>query len=125
MHATSHLSSEQLDDLRQRLLDARAAAKALLSPGAADQEPVEGVGQTIGRLTRMDAIQVQAMASMNRYKLEIRLKQIEAALAQWDAGRYGICRSCKGPINIARLEALPEAPFCVACQEGFEASPPS
>lgn len=116
----SHLTSEQLDDFRQRLLTARDQAKALLHQTAADQKPIEGVGQTIGRLSRMDAIQVQAMAQMSRGQLDIRLKQIEASLKQWDAGNYGVCRSCKGPISIARLDVLPEAPFCMACQEGFE-----
>lgn len=60
------------------------------------------------------------MAQMSRQQLEIRLKQIDASLAQWDAGNYGICRHCKGPIRVERLEILPEAPFCMACQEGFE-----
>lgn len=93
---------------------------ALLGQTGADQKPIEGVGQTIGRLSRMDAIQVQAMTQMSRGQLEIRLKQIDASLADWDAGRYGTCRHCKGPIAVKRLEAMPEAPFCLACQEGFE-----
>ena len=68
----------------------------------------------------MDALQVEAMSQMNRYQLEIRLKQIEASLEAWNAGQYGVCRSCQGPIKLARLEVLPEAPFCMACQESFE-----
>jgi hypothetical protein len=42
-------------------------------------------------------------------------------LAALDAGRYGTCRYCKGRIDHSRLEALPEAPFCLPCQESFEA----
>ncbi|MEM1203722.1 MAG: TraR/DksA family transcriptional regulator [Acidobacteriota bacterium] len=113
------LTPEQLDHFRRRLLEAKASAQELLGQGAAEGK-VEASGQTIGRLTRMDALQVQAMAQMSRHQLDIRLRQVEASLAQWDAGRYGICRSCHDPIGIQRLEILPEAPFCMACQEGFE-----
>ena len=68
----------------------------------------------------MDAIQVQAMSEMSRRQLEIRLQQIDAALAALDAGTYGLCRQCKEPLAMARLEALPEAPFCLECQVSFE-----
>lgn len=118
--AMSHLNTEQLEDLRQRLLAARASAKALLDRSVSGSGPVEASGQTIGRLTRMDALQVQMMGEMSRHQLEIRLQQIEASLSEWDAGSFGICRSCKEPIGIERLEVLPEAPFCIDCQEGFE-----
>jgi len=116
----SHLSTKQLEDLRLRLLDAKASAKIILAQGAPGTEPVEASGKTIGRLTRMDALQVQAMTQMSRHQLDIRLKQIEASLTEWEAGKYGVCRHCKGSIGVERLEALPEAPFCIACQESFE-----
>lgn len=64
----------------------------------------------------MDAIQVQAMAQMGRRQLEIGLLRIGGALAAIEAGRFGIGRECKEPIGLTRLEALPEAPFCVPCQ---------
>jgi DnaK suppressor protein len=68
----------------------------------------------------MDAMQVQAMAQLGRRQLEINLLRVDAALAAIDAGTYGICRECKEPIGLNRLEAIPEAPFCVPCQESFE-----
>ncbi|HUP49335.1 MAG TPA: TraR/DksA family transcriptional regulator [Thermoanaerobaculia bacterium] len=115
----SHLTPEQLDDFRERLLAAKASAEALLGK-TAGEKPVEASGSTIGRLSRMDAIQVQAMTQMSRRQLEIRLQQIDAALAALDAGTYGTCRQCKEPLGLARLEALPEAPLCVDCQEALE-----
>lgn len=116
----SHLTPEQLDLFRQGLVEAKAAAKSLLGSTVGDKRPVEASGSTIGRLSRMDAIQVQAMSQMSRRQLDIRLQQIENALAALDAGKYGLCRQCKEPIGLPRLEALPEAPFCLDCQEGFE-----
>jgi DnaK suppressor protein len=78
----------------------------------------------IGRLTRIDAIQMQAMAQVNRRQLEIRRQQVAAALNAFTAGTYGLCRHCKGPISLRRLEVLPETPFCMECQESFEQETP-
>lgn len=119
-HAHPDLTRERLDDLHRRLLAAKEAAEALLDQTADGTRPVEASGSAIGRLTRMDAIAMQAMAQMNRQQLEIRRLQIEAALKAIDEGTYGACRNCRGTIGYARLEALPEAPFCMACQERFE-----
>jgi RNA polymerase-binding transcription factor len=51
------------------------------------------------------------------------LAQVNRALADIDAGRYGICRDCGEPIAKARLKVMPFATRCVACQarvEGLE-----
>ena len=116
---SSHLTDPQLQDFHERLLEAKAGIKALLAQTAADTKPVD-LNLPIGRLTRIDAIQMQGMAQMNRQQLKIRLKQVEAALMSFGHGSYGICRHCKGPIPLGRLEVLPESPFCVDCQESFE-----
>jgi RNA polymerase-binding transcription factor len=44
------------------------------------------------------------------------LQETEAALARVDDGSYGVCGDCRGPIPPERLEILPEARYCVACQ---------
>lgn len=43
------------------------------------------------------------------------LRQIDHALARIEAGAYGTCTACGGPIAPKRLEALPHAETCVAC----------
>ena len=116
----SHLTPEQLESFRQKLTDAKASAESVIRQTAGDEKPVEGVGSTIGRLSRMDAIQVQAMAQMSRRQLQVRLQQYDASLSAIENGTYGVCRECKGPISLRRLEAVPEAPFCMECQESFE-----
>ena len=115
----SHLSAEQLQDFQQRLEVLQAQIDALLAQTEADVRPVD-LNLPIGRLSRIDAIQMQGMAQMNRHQLQIRRQQVEAALAAMAAGSYGACRHCKGPIALPRLEALPEVPFCLSCQERFE-----
>lgn len=116
------MTPEQLETFHQRLVSAKAAAEAVMNHSAAGVKGVEVSGSGIGRLARMDAIQMQAMSKMNRAQLSVRLQQIDSALSAFDAGHYGRCNRCKESIEVARLEALPEAPLCMACQESVERS---
>ena len=47
-----------------------------------------------------------------------RIEEVDAALHRLDSGTYGACRSCRRPIPVARLEAVPEATQCVSCASG-------
>jgi len=49
-----------------------------------------------------------------------RLRQIEEAIAKYEAGTYGICEICGHEIDIARLEAIPYTPLCLHCAETIE-----
>jgi len=51
-------------------------------------------------------------------RLEIR--RIDAALERIEAGDYGVCAECGGPIEKRRLEALPWAVRCATCAETLE-----
>lgn len=113
------LTDKQLEEFRRRILAEREEIDALLDRTSSDVRPVD-LGLPIGRLSRMDAMQMQGMAQLNRRQLEIRRERVKVALAALDNGTYGSCRACKGAIDLARLEAQPEVPFCHACQESFE-----
>ena len=43
------------------------------------------------------------------------LNDIDAALAKFDSGTYGMCEECGKPIAAARLEAMPFARLCISC----------
>ena len=49
-------------------------------------------------------------------RLRATLAEIEHALHKYEAGTYGLCDSCKQPIEPARLEALPQANLCLSCK---------
>ncbi len=48
------------------------------------------------------------------------LAHVEAALARFDEGMYGICERCGDHIDPARLKALPYATLCMSCQQRTE-----
>lgn len=84
----------------------------------ADRAPVSLDQQSVGRLSRMDAMQGQAMAQAAERRRQQRVVLVKAALARMDEGEYGYCQACGEPISDGRLKADPTVPRCVACASG-------
>lgn len=97
-----------LEAQRQELLASKDAAKDSTKPVMLDQA-------SVGRLSRMDAIQGQAMAIEAQRRREIQLQRIHAALARIQNDDYGLCTACEEEIAIRRLETDPAATLCIAC----------
>ena len=114
------LSETQTETLRTQLVTLVAELESALSASAASAAPVVLDQSSVGRLSRMDAMQQQAMAKATRQKAQVRLTQCKAALSAFDRDEYGLCRKCEEPIGYPRLSAKPEAPFCLECQRGVD-----
>jgi DnaK suppressor protein len=69
----------------------------------------------VGRISRVDALQQQAMAKAEVVRHGQRLKRVSGALVRVDMETYGDCLLCGEIIPFRRLQAQPEAPFCVTC----------
>ena len=101
------------------LLEAELATlRAESASTAADRAPVTLDQQSVGRLSRMDALQAQAMAQATEKRRHQRLAQIEAAFRRMAAGEYGYCATCGEAIAAKRLAADPAAHLCVGCSKG-------
>jgi DnaK suppressor protein len=110
----------QFSDKREQLLLLRAELKANAATGDASAEVVELDQSKVGRLSRMDAMQAQAMAQASVQRREQMLRQITAALARLDRDEYGDCKSCEEPIGPKRLDFDPTATLCIACANDAE-----
>ena len=95
---------------REELLEISAAA-------ADERRPVELDQQSVGRLSRMDAMQVQAMAQAVEVRRQGRLQRIEAALQRLEEGDFGFCLNCGEDIPIKRLAVDLTLAYCVDCAE--------
>lgn len=60
----------------------------------------------------------RAQAAALRDHAMRRRSSVEQALADLDAGTYGVCTVCGGPIGDERLDALPDTDRCVTCAAG-------
>jgi len=103
----------QLESLRSDVLEASALANNAAQPVELDQNRV-------GRLSRMDAMQGQAMAQANVERQGVLLTEIERALNEIESGEYGRCVECDESIAVARLEADPVTQRCIVCATKLE-----
>ena len=98
------------------LLLAKRACLEQISESAGEAAATVTLDQTrVGRVSRMDALQQQAMAQESGRRRQIELKRIEAALVRIDDGEYGFCLSCDELIKRPRLEFDPTVTQCVDC----------
>lgn len=99
------------DRLEQRLHHLQASSQAT----AEDRRPVQLDQSSVGRLSRIDAMQVQAMAIASDRMRAGEIRKIEAAIGRLDAGDYGYCVTCGEEIAPKRLIVDPIVPTCIRC----------
>ena len=109
------MSDRIIADTRERLLKLREDIESVIVLSDASSQVVELDQSRLGRLSRMDAMQAQAMAQAAGRRREIMLRKIAAAVARIDNGEYGLCRSCEEPIHRKRLEFDPTFLLCTQC----------
>jgi DnaK suppressor protein len=109
-----------MQHMRQRLLQLRADLQAQAQAAEGSAAIVQLDQTTVGRLSRMDAMQAQAMAKASGRRRDATLRRISAALQRIDNGDYGRCLECDEPINQKRLEFDPTAVLCIACASRAE-----
>jgi len=115
-----------MDDTRKRLERERDAAIGRLrelgiSPHLDEEEaPHAGTDTVRDEGDVAQASERQDLSFMTRERAAERVNQLSAALRRLHEGHYGICERCGDAIEPARLNALPEATTCRACQEALE-----
>ena len=106
------------DMYRAGLLAERAALEAEGARTSGDRRAVALDQQSVGRLSRMDAMQQQSMAEAQERRRRARMTAIDAALARIEAGEFGYCVDCGEEIAEARLAHDPTIPRCIDCARG-------
>lgn len=106
-----------MDDntIRKTLMERRKELQHLSSISAGARETVTLDQQSVGRLSRMDALQNQAMAQATERQREIEILRLTGALTRLEEGEYGTCLQCGEDIAEKRLEIDPAATLCIGC----------
>lgn len=113
---TVPLTKQQIAGFKKRLVKMRDELDALSDISAESRKPVELDQTSVGRLSRMDALQGQAMQLETERRRDIERHRINAALERIETGDYGFCTICDEDIALKRLENDPSAPNCIDCQ---------
>lgn len=113
-------AASKTEVVRERLLQLRRELEASAAENKRSGEIVELDQSKVGRLSRMDALQAQAMSQASGRRIEMKLSRIHAALGRVDAGKYGDCQSCDEPIAEKRLQFDPTTQLCIHCAQKAE-----
>ena len=112
------MDDSDLKRLQRQLTQRREELLAVNEMGEEARRPVELDQASVGRLSRMDAMQNQAMAQATERRRQVELVQIEQAFRRVEAGEYGFCVECGEEIALKRLEIAPAVTTCVKCAGG-------
>lgn len=104
-----------IDRFRELLLQRQEALLQAAESGSEATQTVELDQSRVGRLSRMDALQGQAMSQEAQRRREQELLRIEQALKRVAADEYGDCLRCGEAIVAGRLEIDPAATLCIQC----------
>ena len=111
-----------LPSFREKLLSRRAELEEEERLSEADRAPVALDQDSDGRLSRLDAMQIQAMALAQSRRRRAERNAIEAALRRIEEGEYGYSLTCWEEIAPARLQHYPAAAACIGCATVHESA---
>jgi len=112
-------SDTRYDVLNRMLLDRQAEVKSKLHVLRAIMPAKGNEVKDVEELSMEDFVRDMDVALLEMESETLR--RIDEALQRLADGAYGVCASCEEPIAEARLQALPFATLCRACQERAEA----
>lgn len=104
----SKLFKSLLLEKKAALMEDEEAGKEAAQVVALDQT-------SVGRVSRADAMQGQAMAIAVNQRRQIELHKIVLALKRIDQDEYGYCLECDKEIAEPRLKLDPATSLCISC----------
>lgn len=114
-----------IDKLARRLKDERERLAKALEQMRASAPPI-GEAKEGSPYGKKEEGATEAFELEKRLALEKRLMtllaEVEHALDKVKDGTYGLCDICGGPVEMARLEVLPQATLCLSCKAKQERS---
>lgn len=112
----------EIDHLRNALVELIEELSGAIADTAGAARPVQLDQPTVGRVSRIDAIQQQKMTEANRSAQLARLGLARSALHRLEGDEFGECFACGEEIGIQRLDVRPESLYCIECQTTRERS---
>ncbi|HEV7277490.1 MAG TPA: TraR/DksA C4-type zinc finger protein [Devosiaceae bacterium] len=98
----------RVEEMLRELLDLQQQTEDNRAPVALDQ-------QSVGRVSRIDALHGQAMAAASDRRRTIMIARLRRTLARMEEGEFGFCTACGERIADGRLDADPSSHTCVNC----------
>lgn len=106
--------------IKEKLLTLKTELENLQAISHSTRKPVMLDQTTVGRLSRMDALQAQAMSHETQRRRGIQIQKIIGALQRIEKDEYGYCLKCDEAIDPKRLDFDLTAFLCIDCAKATE-----
>ncbi|MEM7171457.1 MAG: TraR/DksA family transcriptional regulator [Pseudomonadota bacterium] len=106
------------EEVKKRLMERQEELLQIAQVSAESRKPVELDQTRVGRLSRMDALQGQAMSLETERRRQSELQRIDLALGRLKTGDFGFCLSCGEEIAPRRLALDLTVATCIDCASG-------
>ena len=110
-----NLKVTTINSFRIQILDRLNALEQEDTETASARAPVTLDQQSVGRLSRMDALQQQAMANATHQRRQQEKSRLRAALDRIAEGEFGYCLECGDEVDQERLNLDPSLTRCFSC----------
>ncbi len=108
------MTTEEIRQFHEKLLKEKEKLQQKIADMETDVEPISPEN-SIGRISRMDAINNKGVAEYGMRQAKQRLNGINAWLAKVDTDAFGKCVECKNEIQFKRLMFMPYSLKCMRC----------
>src|SRR6185503_14939960 len=95
------------------------AKQAELSAGLRNRDDI-AIEKTLDAIDEVQLAGERELAIRNLDRESNLLRQVRAALARIADGSYGVCLHCEEEISSKRINAVPQTPYCIKCQEAAD-----
>jgi len=112
------LLPEQVEYIRSDLIRTLTRLERSMKISGESARPRDLEQDTVGRLSRIDALQNAGLSENLQERERVQLRQIVDALRRIEEGTYGACNCCGGAIPFERLTVFPETLACATCARG-------
>ncbi len=102
------------ENIKQAIYDEILKTKESIKDLEEQNKPISP-DVSLGRLTRMDAINNKSVIEASLKQAKLRLNSLNNALTKIDSEDFGLCIGCGEQIPIARFLIRPESVYCVSC----------
>ena len=114
------MPESDLEMMRKTLTRRLEEVRRSIDDTAASRKPVQLDQTSVGRLSRMDSMQMQAMALAEERMRNQEIERIKGALMRIDSGDFGYCLTCGEEIAPKRLAVDPTSATCIRCASGTD-----
>lgn len=112
----SALPEEDKKEIKKRIITAIEQCEKSLAQLDSATQPISPEN-SIGRLSRMDAINNKGVSDAAKRQKERQLHKLKKALDSIDKPSFGICVECGNAINPKRIMYMPESDTCIRCAD--------